>query len=136
MQFGRFHVPDAEFALQFSRSGGPGGQNVNKVNSRVQLRWNVAGTTALPDDVKQRFLNQFRTRINAEGELMLDCDETRDQHKNRAIVFERLTTMLAAVAKPPKKRIPTKPSRAARNKRLKDREKRAQKKEWRRKVDW
>lgn len=136
MQFGRFHIPDHEFELQFSRSGGPGGQNVNKVNSRVQLRWNIATSAALPQDVRQRFLNQYRSRINNEGELMLDCDETRDQHKNRAIVFERLAAMIAAVAKPPKKRIPTKPGKAAKAKRRKDREMRAQKKDWRRKVDW
>jgi ribosome-associated protein len=136
MQFGRFHIPDSEFVLQFSRSGGPGGQNVNKVNSRVQLRWNVAASRGLPHEVRERFLKQYRTRINTEGELMLDCDETRDQHKNRAIVFERLAAMLAAVAKPPKKRIPTKPSKASKQRRKQARKHRSAIKQLRRRVEW
>jgi len=136
MQAGRFHIPDAEFKLQFSRSGGPGGQNVNKVNSRVQLRWNVALSPSLPDDVRARFLQQYRTRINTDGELMLDCDETRNQHDNRKICFERLAAMLAAVARPPKKRIPTKPSKASKQRRKQARKHRSAIKQLRRKVEW
>lgn len=136
MQAGRFEIPDSELKFTFSRSGGPGGQNVNKVNSRAQLHWNVAATRALPDDVKARLQAQYKSRINDAGELLIDCDETRSQHENREICLRRLAEMIAAAAKPPKKRIATKPSKASKKRRLQARKHRSAVKALRRKVDW
>lgn len=136
MQAGKLEIPDSEFTLRFSRSGGPGGQNVNKVSSRVQLRWNVAQSPSLPHDVRQRFMQQFRARINEDGELLLDCDETRSQHKNREICLQRLKDMLLAAQKPPKRRIATKPTKASKKRNQQQRARHSQKKANRRKVDW
>ncbi len=136
MQAGNVEIPDSEFTLRFSRSGGPGGQNVNKVSSRVQLRWNVSKSPSLPDALRQRFMTQFRARVNEEGELLLDCDETRSQHKNREICLQRLMEMLLAAQKPQKRRIATKPTKASKRRNQQQRIKHSQKKANRRKVDW
>jgi ribosome-associated protein len=101
----------------------------------VILRWNVAAST-LPPEVKQRFVSAYHNRINDEGELVLDCDETRSQHQNRELVVARLRDMLAKVARPPKKRIPTKPGKAAKKRRRDSREKQSKKKQLRRKVEF
>jgi ribosome-associated protein len=129
------HVAESELSFAFARSGGPGGQNVNKVSSKVILRWNVAAS-AIRNDVKQRFTQAYGNRINDAGELVLDCDETRSQHQNREIVVARLRDMLARVARPPKKRIATKPGKAVKARRRKSRERESQKKQMRRKVEY
>ncbi|MBE7491066.1 MAG: aminoacyl-tRNA hydrolase [Planctomycetes bacterium] len=136
MQAGKFEIPDSELKFTFARSGGPGGQNVNKVNSRAQLHWNVAATRALPDDVKTRFATQYKSRISDAGELLIDCDETRSQHENRQICLRRLAEMILAVASPPKKRIATKPTKASKQRRKQARKHRGAIKKLRRKVDW
>ncbi|MCB9893466.1 MAG: aminoacyl-tRNA hydrolase [Planctomycetes bacterium] len=129
-------VAESELEFSFARSGGPGGQNVNKVSSKVVLHWDVNASPGVPDAVKQRFIQTFRTRISDAGMLVMDCDETRSQHTNRELVIERLKQMLQQVARPPKRRIPTKPSKAAKKKRRAHREKHAQKKQLRKKVDY
>jgi ribosome-associated protein len=128
-------VPDAELSFSFARSGGPGGQNVNKVSSKVILRWNV-GASTVPQPVKQRFMQAYANRINDAGELVLDCDETRSQHQNRELVVARLRDMLSKVARPPKKRIPTRPGKAVKKRRRESRERQSQKKSLRRKVEY
>lgn len=130
------HVEEHELNFSFARSGGPGGQHVNKTSSKVILHWKVGESPGVPDAVKARFLKQYRTRINDEGELVIDSDESRSQHRNREIVLERLKEMLLAVAKPPKRRIPTKPSKASKKKRREKREQHAKKKQLRKKVDY
>jgi ribosome-associated protein len=129
-------VEESELRFTFARSGGPGGQHVNKTSSKVILHWKVGESPGVPDAVKARFARKFGTRINVEGELVLESDETRSQHRNREIVLERLKEMLLSVAKPPKKRIPTKPSKASRKRRRTSREQHSKKKQLRRKVDY
>ena len=129
-------VADSELEFSFARSGGPGGQNVNKVSSKVVLHWDVTASPGVPGAVKQRFVQKFRTRITDEGVLVMDCDETRSQHTNRELVVARLKEMLQQVARPPKRRIPTKPSKGAKKKRRQHREKHAEKKQLRKKVDY
>lgn len=121
MRIGPIEIADSEFTLRFARSGGPGGQNVNKVNSRVQLSWNVAASAALPPEVKQRLLQQQAARINAAGELLLDCDETSSQHKNRELCFARLRELLLQALKAPRKRVATKPTKASKLRRKRQR---------------
>ncbi|MBZ0137663.1 MAG: aminoacyl-tRNA hydrolase [Planctomycetes bacterium] len=129
-------VEDSELRLSFARSGGPGGQHVNKTSSKVILHWKVGESPGVSDAVKARFLKQYHTRINDEGELVIDSDESRSQHRNREIVLERLREMLLAVAKPPKRRIPTKPSKGSRKRRRVKREQHSKKKQLRKKVDF
>ena len=116
----RIRVPLRELQITFVRSSGPGGQNVNKVNSKAVLRWDVAATPSLPDDVRQRFQTRFARRITTEGELVLSSQRFRDQGRNVADVLEKLRAMLEEVATAPRRRKPTRPGRAARERRLRD----------------
>ena len=129
-------VADSELEFSFARSGGPGGQNVNKVSSKVILHWNIAASPGVPYPVKQRFAAQFKNRLTEAGVLVLECSETRSQHQNRELVVARLKSMLVQVAKPPKRRIPTKPGKGVKKRRRDSREKDSRKKQMRRKVDY
>jgi ribosome-associated protein len=129
-------VEEHELLFKTARSGGPGGQHVNKAETRVQMRWNVGQSHGVPDAVKARFLARFRTRITEGGELIIDCDETRSQARNREICLERLKQMLTQVATPPKPRKKSKPSKSALKRRREHRQAHAAKKAARRKVDW
>ncbi len=120
----RIRIPLRELRFQFARSSGAGGQNVNKVNTKAILRWAAARSPSLPEDVRERFLARNRRRITREGELVLASQRFRDQGRNVADCLEKLRGLIAAVAAAPAKRTPTKPGRAARERRL--REKRAQ----------
>ncbi|HEX2486135.1 MAG TPA: alternative ribosome rescue aminoacyl-tRNA hydrolase ArfB [Myxococcota bacterium] len=124
--------PLAELRFSFARSGGPGGQNVNKVESKAVLRWDVARSPALPDAVRERFLARFRRRITSDGELVLASQRSRDRERNVADCVEKLRAMLAEVATPPKPRRATRPSRGARERRLAAKKAHARKKAERR----
>ena len=128
----RIVIPEEELHFSFARSGGPGGQNVNKVNSKATLRWNPSASAALPEDVRGRFLAKFANRLTNEGEIVITSQKSRDQPKNVADCLEKLREMLAAVAVPPKKRRPTNPSRASKKRRLADKKAQGAKKEGRR----
>lgn len=121
----RITIPDGELSVTFARSGGPGGQNVNKVSSKAVLRWKLVGTTALPPDVRGRVMEAVRSRLTKEGELVIACDETRDQAQNLAIAEERIARLVRDALLPPKKRHKTKPSRGAKERRLKEKSVRA-----------
>ncbi len=129
-------VKEHELTFKTARSGGPGGQHVNKAETRVQMRWHVASSPGVPDAVKARFLATYRTRITDGGEIIIDCDESRSQHRNREICLERLRDMLSAVARPPKARKKSKPGKGELARRRKSREAQSAKKASRRGVDW
>jgi len=129
----RVQIPLAEFRLSFARSSGPGGQNVNKVNSKVTLHWPVRSSPSVPDDVRERLVAKYRKRINSEGELVLHSQRYRDQGKNVTDCLEKLRQLLLSVVVPPKRRIATRPSRAAKQRRVDEKKSRGQKKELRRK---
>jgi ribosome-associated protein len=116
----------------FSRSGGPGGQNVNKVNSKVTLHWDVRHSPSLPDDVRERFVARFRHRINAQGEVVVYSQQHRDQPLNRAECLEKLRQLILAVLHPPKRRRRTRPTRASRERRLREKHHKGDKKRLRR----
>jgi ribosome-associated protein len=111
-------IPDGELQFTFARSGGPGGQNVNKVASKAVLHWNIRASTSITADVKERFVQQNRWRITTAGELVLDSQRYRDQAKNIADCLEKLRAMLLSALHTPKKRRPTKPSRGSKERRL------------------
>lgn len=125
-------IPLKEFSFSFSRSSGPGGQNVNKVNTKVTLRWNVRHSKSLPEDVKERFLRRYHRRITANGELVLHSQRFRDQGRNVADCLEKLRQMIADVASPRKKRRPTKPTKASKERRLQEKRRQSQRKQSRR----
>jgi ribosome-associated protein len=130
----RIQVPLSEFSWTFVRSSGPGGQNVNKVASKAVLRWNFAASGSLPADVRERFLSRYASRLTGDGELVIRSQRYRDQGRNQADAMEKLRAMLAAVAVPPKKRRPTKPSRAAIERRIESKQARSRTKQMRRRV--
>jgi ribosome-associated protein len=125
-------VPEDELQFQFSRSSGPGGQNVNKVNSKATLLWNVTQSASLPEAMRQRFLARYAGRINRAGILVLSSQEFRDQPRNVQVCREKLVEMLKSVLRPPKARRPTKPTRGSRQRRMESKRHQSAKKERRR----
>ncbi|WP_304244478.1 alternative ribosome rescue aminoacyl-tRNA hydrolase ArfB, partial [Gracilinema caldarium] len=114
----RLHSSILEHAqLQFSRSGGPGGQNVNKVNSRVEIRIHIDELQGLSDAELQRLRTVLSNRITNSGELVLTASDERSQLDNRDLAFQRLEQLISSAAKLPKQRKPTKPTRASREQR-------------------
>ena len=108
----------SELRFSFVRSSGPGGQNVNKVASKAVMRWGVARSAAIPDEVRERFLNRFGRRINDRGELIIASQRYRDQAKNVEDCLVKLREMVSSVASTPKPRKKSKVPKAAREARL------------------
>jgi ribosome-associated protein len=125
-------LPNGELQWSFVRSSGPGGQNVNKVNSKAVLRWSVRSTRCLPDDVRQRFLATYARRISSDGDMVLTSQRYRDQSRNVADCIEKLRRLVLAVEKAPRRRRKTRPPRAVNERRLSNKRHRARKKELRR----
>ncbi|HJT33398.1 MAG TPA: alternative ribosome rescue aminoacyl-tRNA hydrolase ArfB [Pirellulales bacterium] len=131
----RLRIPLAEFEFRFARSSGPGGQNVNKVNSKALLRWPVLTSASLPDAVRQRFRERFGNRITVDGDLLIASQRYRDQARNVDDCLEKLRVMLASAAAPPTRRKRTRPSRASIERRLGAKRRQSEKKQGRRGVE-
>jgi ribosome-associated protein len=125
-------IPDEEFTWTFARSGGPGGQNVNKVASKAVLRWNVAATDALPADVKNRLTLQQKRFFTQHGELIITSQLTRDQDRNCEDCLAKLRAILLQALVVPKARKKTKPSRGSKRRRLEGKKRRSEVKQGRR----
>ena len=126
---------EAEIIFSFSRSSGPGGQNVNKVSTRAELRFPLANSPLLTPSEKETLLKKMPGKINSEGELILVCQTERSQLKNKEKVLEKFYTLLAKALTPVKKRKPTSPTRASKEKRLESKRIVSEKKQSRRKTD-
>lgn len=124
-----------EFDFKAVRSSGSGGQHVNKVSSKVELYFNVLASEALNDLIKTRLEEKWQNRLTKDGALILQCDDSRSQHKNKELVIKRFFKLLDEALVRRKKRKPTKPSKAAIKKRLKNKRIQAEKKASRKKPD-
>ena len=125
-------IPIREFEFRYSRSPGPGGQNVNKVNTKVTLRWQVDKCELLPEDLVRRLKKKYARLINKEGVLLVTSHRFRDQGRNVADCLTKLKELVLAVAKAPKVRKKTKPSRASKFRRLESKKRNSEKKQSRR----
>ncbi len=126
-------IPEDELSLSFARSGGPGGQHVNKASTKVLLRWDLLGSRVLNDEQKARLRQKLPPRfLTDEGHVLLQCGEHKSQHENRAACLARLAAEVRDGLKREKRRIPTKPGKAARARRREGKEKQSQKKQGRR----
>ena len=114
----RIRIPGTEVALSYARSGGPGGQHVNKTSSKVVLRWNLRASTALSDADRAWLEEKLASRLTEAGELVLTSDLHREQGRNVESVLARFVTVLRDALKRPKTRRKTKPSRGAQQRRL------------------
>jgi ribosome-associated protein len=128
----QIQIPLEEFRWEYARSGGPGGQNVNKVASKATLRWPLTTSPSLPEHVKERLLAREKKRITTEGELLITSQRTRDQDKNRADCLEKLTGLIASAAIVPAVRKATRPTKSSNRRRLADKKARGAVKEARR----
>jgi len=125
-------IPLAEFSFTFARSGGPGGQNVNKVNSKAVMRWRVLESPSLDERVRVRFVEQNRHRMTDAGDFLLTSQRFRDQPKNIQDCYDKLREMLARAVAQPKRRKATRPTAGSRRRRLTDKRQRSAAKQLRR----
>lgn len=127
-------IAPRELVFRFARSSGPGGQNVNKVSSRVELCFDVRNSPSLTSEQKLKLLTRLRTRIDKEGKLHLVSQESRSQWKNRELAVEKFATLLRFALTPEQKRIPTKATSRASARRVKAKKIQSAKKLLRRRV--
>jgi len=127
-------IDESEIKERFIRGSGPGGQNVNKVATAVQLRFNVANSPSLPHDVRERLARLAGRRMTEEGILIIEARRFRTQEKNRQDAVERLTRLIQKAAEKPKPRRKTRPTMASKKRRLNTKHRRSETKRMRRSV--
>ena len=119
---------EKEFRFNTARSGGPGGQHANKTETQVELRFSIPESEVLDEEEKQRLLKKLSSKVTKEGELIVTAESKRSQLQNKEEAMEKFYSMVEKALKRPKKRKPTKPTRAAKKKRLEEKKKHSEKK--------
>lgn len=130
----RLELPEEELSFSASRGGGPGGQHVNKVASRITLRFDVANSPSLSDDQRRTLLEKLSSRLTRDGVLLLSSHESRSQAANREEVVRRFAQLLREGLVRPKRRRPTRPTRGSRERRIESKKRRSGVKRGRGKV--
>ena len=125
-----------EISFTAVRSGGPGGQHANKVSSKVVLMFDIPDSESISEGQKERLVQKLAGRLNSREQLILTCDESRSQHKNKEIVTNRFIVLLQETLKKQKKRVPTRVSKGEKARRLEAKKKRGVKKSLRQKPKW
>jgi ribosome-associated protein len=125
-------IPADDLEFKFVRSSGPGGQNVNKVATKVELRLKLAATAALSPGQKQRLMSAHPSHVSGDGDFIITADRFRSQPRNQRDAEEKLAAMLLAVRTPPRRRVATRPSRSSKARRLADKRARGEAKQRRR----
>lgn len=129
-----YKIPEKEIEFDFARSSGPGGQNVNKRETKVIARWNIGVSQSFNEEEKQKIRRVLGKRINENDEIVIVAQEKRSQHQNRQIATERLNNLVNSALIPQKERIPTKPTKSSIEKRLEEKKKKGEKKKMREKL--
>ena len=129
-------IPRSELQYRASRAGGPGGQHVNTSSTRIELLWDIGRSGALSEEARARLLEKLASRLDAEGMLRVVASDRRSQQQNRAAAEERLVELVRQALIVPKKRKPTKPTRAAREQRLAQKKRRSERKRDRKRDDF
>lgn len=111
-------IPDSELEITTSRAGGPGGQHVNKSDTRITVRWNVKTTTVLSPEQKERIMRNLQTRLTSDGDLLVHNSQTRSQQDNKQLALMQLAHIVSKALHVPKKRMATRATQAARETRL------------------
>ncbi|GHB24539.1 alternative ribosome rescue aminoacyl-tRNA hydrolase ArfB [Mongoliitalea lutea] len=122
---------DPEFEFIMSRSSGPGGQHVNKVNSKVQLKFNVSNSDILSEEEKVLLQKKWASKLDATGAVLIQCQEKRSQLQNKELAIRKFYEMVVKASEKKKVRVATKPSKAAIEERLKTKKAQSEKKKWR-----
>ena len=128
-------IPRAELDVKATRAGGPGGQHVNTSSTRIELRWNVRTSQALDDALRERLLGRLANRLDADGAVRVVASEYRSQRQNRDAAEARLAALVRSATIVPKRRKPTKPTRASVARRMEGKRRQGEKKQARRRVD-
>jgi ribosome-associated protein len=132
LECGRVRIPLSELSYRFSRSGGPGGQNVNKVETRVEVRFTPAESSALTPEEVERISRKLAPRMTGEGEILVVADTTRHRERNRQEALDRLAALIEEALRVPKRRRKTRPTRASKERRLEEKRQRSETKRHRR----
>lgn len=133
---GSLSIPRGELDVRVSRSSGAGGQHVNKTSSRVEIFWNIATSRVLTDDQRNRLLSKLASRLTSDGSIRIVASDMRSQSRNRDLAEERLAETVRGALIVPKKRKPTRPTRAAKEARLESKKRQSHKKSERRKKSF
>jgi ribosome-associated protein len=126
-----FTIPPQELQISFARSSGPGGQNVNKVNSKVMVRWSPAESASLPDEIRARLLARLASRLTRTGELIVVSQRFRDAGRNTSDALEKLRELLVAALHQPRYRKPSRPTRGSVRRRRESKQRTSQRKQGR-----